>query len=286
MVDLPVGRVCSTEQAAALVGQHAPDLSVVLPVVTESAPLRLVDQETGVVVAMVTALPAARRTALRTAACTLGMQSVARMGGEMAGGGRTFGWSPRRILNGRESCRPASAARDYPVQHRVLVDLGDWLSRQFMELLPERATTDAELLAGEIRQDWLMAPAALWTSGVVNRSSVLPYHRDAMNFRTWSAMPTLRHGMTGGHLHLPEYGVVFPCRDGEVTWFCGRELVHGVTPMRTTRADAYRYSIVYYALAGMRNCRSHAEEAGAAARRRTDRERKLAEDIRQRIASR
>jgi hypothetical protein len=285
--DLPVRRVLSDAEASALVGEtvgaapHEPDLPRVLP----GAALRLIDTDTGDPVAIITRLSSTYAARLRQAVIGLDMATVARMASRMAGQGRTFGWAPKRVVNGRESCRATSAARDFPAEHRVLAELAHHLTHEFELLYTARALADKALLDDELKPDWRIADGALWTSGVVNRSSMLPYHRDSMNFRTWSAMPTLRHGMRGGYLHVPEYDIVFPCRDGEVTWFCGRELVHGVTPMRMLNPAAYRYSIVYYALSGMRNCRTFAEETAQAAQRRTARERKLAADARAKLAA-
>jgi hypothetical protein len=284
---VPVRRVLSPAEGTALVGETvaAEPGPPTVPRVTPDRPAFLVDETDGSPVAIVTVLPRDRIAVLRRAVLGLEMATVARMSSRMAGQGRTFGWAPRRVVNGRESCRATSANRDFPGSYAVLDELADQLSAQFAGLLPARARADAATLAAEVKSDWRMGEESLWTSGVVNRSSLLPYHRDSMNFHTWSAMPTLRYGMRGGYLHVPEYDIVFPCRDGEVTWFCGRDLVHGVTPMRMQTKDAYRYSVVYYALSGMRNCRTFAEETAEAAQRRTDRERKLAAEARKKLAA-
>jgi hypothetical protein len=129
----------------------------------------------------------------------------------------------------------------------------------------------------EVLPEWRLAPGSLWTSGVINYVSQLPYHRDGNNFDAWSVMPVLRYGVRGGYLHIPEYGIVAPCRNGQVVAFYGKRVVHGVTPMRRLRPDGYRISCVYYALRGLRNCAEYAVEVGRARRRRTERERSLAE---------
>jgi hypothetical protein len=187
-------------------------------------------------------------------------------------------------MNGRETCRAASAANEHPSQHQVLAALSKHLTETFDELLPDRAVADHAVLS-EVLEEWKMEEGALWTSGVINKSATLPYHRDGMNFHTWSAMPSLRYGMAGGHLHLPEYDITFPVRDGEVTWFCGKDLVHGVTPMTIKKGvkDPYRFSIVYYALSGMKDCRTFAEETTISAQLRTERELRMAAEARERL---
>lgn len=279
-------RRLSPSEATLLVGTPV-DEPVTQPIDSPRSPEQAVhvrDADTGELIAMVTKLPRDRAAALRRAALGVQMEQVGRLSGIMAGGGRTFGWQPPRVIAGRESCRAALAAVSHPTEHQVLASMGGDLADEFARQYPEQATTDRATLAAAVKPDWMLDDRSLWTSGVINHSATLPYHRDAANFRTWSAMPTLRYGMAGGMLYAPEYDLLFPCRDGDVTWFCGRDLVHGVTPMAMKHAEAYRYSIVYYALRGLKNCRTLAEETTQAAARRTERERRMAAEVRAKLA--
>src|SRR3546814_9621545 len=85
-------------------------------------------------------------------------------------------------------------------------------------------------------------------------------------------MPVIRRAVSGGHLHIPEYGITVPCRDGYAVAFFGKRLVHGVTPLKKTSPDGYRISVVYYALQGLKDCHTFAEETAYARRRRPARE--------------
>lgn len=284
MTVMMVKRIMTDKEASALIGERVIQSQPNVPKATVDNPVYILDEDTREIVGILTKLPKDRIKALRKAVQTFEMGTVARMGKSMEGGGRTFGWSPKRVLNRRESCRSTSAAGEYPAEHAVLAELSGWLGEQFRELYPERAAADDTVLRS-VRSDWLMDEKSLWTSGVINRSATLPYHKDGMNFHTWSAMPSLRYGMDGGHLHVPEYGITFPVNDGDVSWFCGRDLVHGVTPMLTRKRDGYRYSIVYYAMAGMKDCRTFAEETAAGAERRTAREQQMAETAMLKIKS-
>lgn len=278
-------RVISAADAGKLVGEPVADTAPNLPSPrTADDQTTIIDPDLGQVIGIITKLPPEWVQQLRRAVTGMEMGTVARMGNHMAGGGRTFGWAPKRIVNGRESCRAAMAASEYPTEHETLSALSAYLTAQFDRLLPDRAAADQNVLQG-ILEDWRMEEGSLWTSGVINKSATLPYHRDGMNFHTWSAMPSLRYGMAGGNLHLPEYDITYPVRDGEVTWFCGKDLVHGVTPMAHKRKakNPYRYSVVYYALSGMKDCRTFAEETASSANRRTERERRMAAEVRQRI---
>lgn len=197
---------------------------------------------------------------------------------------RTFGYAPRRPVMGRESCQLTSIYGEAPDIAAVLERYADQFSEWLTTIDPTIVIRDQAAL-GDVLPEWRMGDAKLWTSGVINDTAQLPYHRDGFNFPTWSAMPVVRRGTRGGHLHLPEYGLVVPCADATVTYFEGHRYVHGVTPIRRVKSlstgatkpqDSYRISVVYYALRGMATCREYAEEMAAGKARRTEREADMA----------
>jgi hypothetical protein len=192
----------------------------------------------------------------------------------MYGDSRTFGSYPRRPIYGREGCTPTQLSTENPQLHGVLLRYANDLSASLAEWVPSVfAQGIAEVTP--VKAEWRLGETT-WTSGVINNSTVLPYHRDAGNFRAWSAMPVIRRQMAGGALHLPEYDLTVPCRDGWCVLFPGYELVHGVTPMRLRQRDGYRFSVVFYALRGMRDCATVALETARAREMRTQRERSIA----------
>lgn len=262
-----VRRTLSATDADQLLGDRVPDLDA-----TVHAPTIARDPSGQPVFAY---LPAPGPTArLRRAVRALKMNTTYRDSG-INNVSRTFGYSPRRPMRRRDGCGVQSADRDHPA---AVAELGRWASRcadQYAAFHPDGAAHDRQVMA-QVGGDWRMGGDGLWTSGIVNESTALPYHRDNANFHTWSAMPVIRRGARGGYLHLPEYDVVLPCRDGWVVHFCGRELVHGVTPMHLTADDGYRYSVVFYAIRGMANCADVAAEQARARQVRTQRERDMA----------
>lgn len=264
---VPVKRVMTRAEATDLVGT---DVSERLPNVT--APTVAVDAETGDPIYAY--LPLGEVADLRRAVRQVDIRETYRAASGRRNASRVFGWSPRRPVQRREACNSTSFAKEQPTEQATL----DRWAVKLLDLLraidPTVAERD-EATMREVLPDWRMA-GTTWTSGVVNQNSQLPYHRDGFNFPTWSAMPVLRRAVEGGHLHLPEYDATIACRDGWGVFFCGHELVHGVTPMRLTRPDGYRFSIVYYALRGMKDCATFAEETRGARRRRTERERRQA----------
>jgi hypothetical protein len=146
------------------------------------------------------------------------------------------------------------------------------------QIAPEVYNKDVFETAG-VADEWRISERSLWTSGVVNKTSTLPYHYDGNNFDMWSAMPVIRRGIRGGYLSIPEYDAVIECRDGWVLFFPGYRLLHGVTPISHVTKDAYRYTVVYYCLRGMKDCFSYAVEQKEARKRRTEREVGLASAV-------
>lgn len=205
------------------------------------------------------------------------------MGTTMRGGGmrnvsRVFGMAARSPVLRRNSCRPSGLASARPREHAILCETAVELDRLVASYAAGRQLVDRKVLA-DVHPDWRIADGTNWTSGVINRSSALPYHRDRANFPTLTAMPVVRRGVRGGYLHLPEYDVTLACRDGSVTIFDGKSIVHGVTPLTHVAADGYRFSVPYYALRGMRDCFSDAVEQARARDRRTAREARALDDL-------
>jgi len=143
------------------------------------------------------------------------------------------------------------------------------------ETLPELAQDTIDAVYPKIHDDWLLAEAP-WTSGIINKTAALPYHRDSNNIKgAISSMWVLRRHITGGYLHLPEYNVAFECPNKSLITFDGQASWHGVTPFHNTGRiqdkrfkdgggynpkDAYRMSMVYYARSMCQDCGpAHAE---------------------------
>lgn len=185
---------------------------------------------------------------------------------------QVFGYLAGNPLLRRASCRSCSGAADFPRQHAGLADFAQVLSDRLKTICPDQWSANAAAVA-DVEPEWLL-PGGLWTSGVLNATSALPYHRDRNNFDAWSAMPVVRRGVTGGRLHFPELShdgqpLVAPCDDGDVLFFNGQEWMHGVTPMKRRMTDGYRFSAVYYPVRKMANCLPLAAELKRGNDRRT-----------------
>jgi hypothetical protein len=264
LAEFLIDRVLTRDEADEVVGAKVEALE---PNVNEAGIYR--DKATGEAILVYAPYPASI-TPLRKAVLDTNYSTTLRASGTR-NVSRTFGFTNRSAVLQREACTPTSLAWDSPeaaiTLNETAVILGDYLREQ----LPEVFLHD-QAEVSQVLPEWRMTEDALWTSGVINQSSALPYHRDGSNFDTWSAMPVVRRGMDGGNLHMPEYGITINCRDGWALWFNGFAYVHGVTPMSPRAKDGYRYSIVFYAKRGMKDCHTYAVELGEARARRQGRE--------------
>lgn len=218
-------RVLEPKAASELVGKWVDTQTP-----THTRPFIATDAETGATILAylpVEGIADLRRAILSVRIATPG-PTQARASG-ILNASRNFGYQPRRPVYMREGCAASGLNRDSPGVETVLAAWATRLSGMLEMIDPGIAAQNrAELEI--VKPEWKLGESNLWTSGVINKSSKLPYHRDGFNFPTWSAMPVIRRGMNGGYLHIPEYDVVLPCRDGYAVFFPGYQLVHGVTP--------------------------------------------------------
>lgn len=182
---------------------------------------------------------------------------------------RVFGFTEPKPLRRRWAASASLLTRDYPEVAEVIERFTTANWNLFQQHAPQDAEQHHALVTEKIHPDWLIGGHP-WTSGVINNTAALPYHKDTGNIpSTWSAMLALRKNVTGGALHLPEYDVTFGIPDGSVTMFDGQGTWHGVTPMVPQRPDAYRFTLVWYTKSGIAKCGSAEEEAQEAKRRAT-----------------
>lgn len=278
MIDLPVvkvKRVIEKKAAREFRGDVVPDLA---PDITEAG--IYVDEDTNepflVYMPMEEDMVPELRAAVRGVKYSSSGVTRQQMGIENHS--RTFGMAPRKPFQTREACRPTSLSYEQPEIHDVLVRTADRLSQMMRKIAPEVYEND-KVETGAVADEWRISEDSLWTSGVINKTSTLPYHYDGNNFDMWSAMPVVRRGIRGGALSMPEYGVTVECRDGWVLFFPGYRYLHGVTPIAHVTKDAYRYSVVYYCLRGMKDCFTYAVEQAEARKKRTQREVGLASAV-------
>ena len=234
------------------------------------------DAETGEFLFMVSRFPGDLET-YRQAVLGLKMSTVIRSK-TYRSASVVFGYKAPRPAMKREGCTASSLSASQPYNHTVIENVAKELEAFLILHFPERHENWMKEVEG-VESDWRLNGDSLWTSGVVNKTTQLPYHRDRNNFPVISAMPWLVSGVLGGHLHLPKYDKTIKCQDGMVVWFVGRNVTHGVTEILSAKPTDYRFSIVYYSLLGIKDCATAAIEVGLARERRTAREQKIRDDI-------
>lgn len=207
---------------------------------------------------------------------TIKFPGGSRLSGIASGESLTFGFSPKKPAQiSCQTCRISASTRDYPALAGQLFALARKTFEVMQEVASERAT-ETEVAASHISKEWRI-PGTPWTSIIVNRNNPLRYHYDAGNSKgAWSAMLYVGSGVEGGGLLFPEYDFKMPFKDGLLSFFSGQSELHGVEPIKILTEKAYRYSIVFYTLEQMKNCKSMKDELRDAQVRRTKTELKRA----------
>ena len=193
---------------------------------------------------------------------------------------RTIGFLPRNTLR-RDFCTTSSSAGEHPVEHATAIEAARIAAAYYQRWNPEQYAWHMEQ-ARKIRPEWHLLETP-FTSGIINDNNPLKYHFDSGNIkRAWSAMMGFKRSTEGGHLSTPELvtpdgkAIGFEICDKSLLLFDGQGTLHGVTPIRKTRTDAHRFTVVFYSLQQMWNCVSPADELARIRRLRTEREQKRA----------
>jgi hypothetical protein len=211
---------------------------------------------------------------LKQAVNSIQYQTTSRTGG-MTSTSRIFGWSPRNTIR-KDFCSATSLAREAPGPHDAIARAAQkaefWYEGHNPTLLAKHREQ-----ALKVKPEYRLG-GTVFTSGIVNENNPLKYHFDSGNFKdVWSAMFVFKDKIKGGHLALPEFNIGVELVDSSLLLFDGQGILHGVTPIRKTAADAKRHSVVYYSLAKMWKCEPLGAELTRIKKLRTEREEKRAE---------
>lgn len=165
-----------------------------------------------------------------------------------------IGWVPPDNLRRRYSINRSQLYLKNPELGYTLEELTAKLWDQLVALAPKQTDEHERLVRTSIHSDYLLGGAP-FTSGIINHTNVLPYHRDSGNLKgSWSMMLALRKGDEGGALHIPEYDETLAIPNCSLTFFNGQHYWHGVTPVALRDKDAYRFTIVWYVKDTIRKC--------------------------------
>lgn len=183
---------------------------------------------------------------------------------------RIFGYSPRIALR-RDFCAITSLATEDPQAHQLVCDFGRTLAKEYQKYIPD-VYYDHLDMTKDILGTYKI-PDTPFTSGIINYNNPLKYHFDAGNFKNvYSNMVVFKKDVEGGYLSLPEYGVGLELKHNSVLLFDGQKILHGVTPIKRLTRQAFRYSVVYYALKAMWKCETIDDELIRIRKLKTSRE--------------
>jgi hypothetical protein len=187
---------------------------------------------------------------------------------------RVLGAQPRVTIR-RDYCTQASMSWEQPAEHAVYLRYARLAAAEYKRADSERYAR-TERLVSRVLPEWRIEGTP-FTSGIVNQDNPLRYHHDVGNFRDgWSCMYAVAHDCAGGLLVLPELRLAFSFERPALIMFDGAGLLHGVTALEKHSVQAWRYSVVFYALQGMCKCLSAQEELSRIRRLRVARENKRA----------
>ena len=188
---------------------------------------------------------------------------------------RVFGYMPRLELRNKP-CRISSLANDDVRSHQLLEQWTSKVAEVYRDFAPEAAELHKAQTQEKVREEFHLAKS-MFTSGIVNKSSQLPYHFDSGNFKgAWSAMLGLKQYVKGGYLVIPAYDIALEISDGSLSFFDGQQQLHGVTPIKRINRKGERYTVVWYSLQKLWSCLTAKEELALVNQRATNNAKKKA----------
>jgi hypothetical protein len=172
---------------------------------------------------------------------------------------RNFGYRPRVNLR-KVPCGVFTLFKESKKTKRAIELCTDEISKIYKSVCVEKYDDHLKKTGDSIPENYRFESSP-FTSGVINKSSRMPYHFDAGNIKgCWSAMLGISDGVVGGDLCLPEIDCRLKISNGSLCFFNGQGLLHGVSKFYRKRPDAERYTIVWYSLHELWRCLSAKEE--------------------------
>lgn len=224
----------------------------------------------GKVIAIYVKLPKSACVEMRNIAKNTKFTSTARLHG-LPTQSTIYGSLPRTPMR-VDYCRFSASSKKESKYFETSFKFSEYIDQLYSEHLPDAREFNRQAIDSTVHADWRVNETPFTTCNF-NVNHAIKYHRDSGNFKdVFSNVLILKSGITGGELVFPEFGVAFEQSDCALGIFDGQHWMHGVMPIEKQRADSYRASIVFYALAGMRNCYPYKAELERFKAKRTVRE--------------
>jgi hypothetical protein len=212
----------------------------------------------GKVIAIYVKLPKSACVEMRRIAQNTKFTSTARLHG-IPTQSTVYGSLPRTPMR-VDFCRFSASSKNERKYFETSFKFAEYIDDLYKEHLPEAREFNQQAIASTVHSDWRVNDTPFTTCNF-NVNHAIKYHRDSGNFKdVFSNVLILKGGITGGELVFPEFGIAFEQSDCALGIFDGQHWMHGVMPIERQRADSYRASIVFYALAGMKNCYPYKKE--------------------------
>lgn len=166
----------------------------------------------------------------------------------------TFGYQPPQPIRRRYGCSRSTFNTKYPEAMARLAEFCRVAEYALHTYASDVHDYTARIVGERVPDAWRISGTP-WTSGIINRTAALPFHRDQGNIKgSWSAMLAARRGVSGGLLYLADYDTYLEVGHGSISIFDGQSVIHGVTPMKVTHPSGFRYTVVTYAKHEMGKC--------------------------------
>jgi hypothetical protein len=193
------------------------------------------------------------------------------------GKNRVFGYRPSRSMSQFAStCSTTGLAKDFPLEHSALCAFSKVAKDYYNEIFPNQYKHNLDIVNEKILKEWVLEDT-VFTSGIINKDSVLQYHFDIGHVsKALSVMLTFKKDLIGGNLAIPEINTLLKLNDNTLLIFDGQELLHGVTPIIKKNKKSYRFTVVYYSLIQMWKCLTITDEVVKARKKRFEKEHKRA----------
>lgn len=122
----------------------------------------------------------------------------------------------------------------------------------YQDILPDQYARQVKLIEEYV--PWQYRLGKCFTSSINNYNIPAPFHRDTANIKGCSnIIITKKRNATGGNLHVPDYNATMDSSDNSMLVYPAWRNVHGVTPIKPTKPNGYRNSLVFYPLASFKN---------------------------------